>query len=50
MTAREPTLSPFTIQVLSNRIGSILNEQQTALVDSSQPEAGAAKEKPVIRR
>ena len=32
MTAREPTLSPFTIQVVSNRIGSILNEQQTALV------------------
>ena len=25
-------LTPFTIQVISNRIGSILNEQQTALV------------------
>ncbi len=25
-------LTPFTIQVVSNRIGSILNEQQTALV------------------
>ena len=25
-------LTPFTIQVLSNRIGSILNEQQTALI------------------
>ncbi|MEO9177301.1 MAG: hydantoinase B/oxoprolinase family protein, partial [Gaiellales bacterium] len=25
-------LTPFTIQVLSNRLGSILNEQQTALV------------------